>query len=261
MPGTGTMKVLAIETATGAVGCALWADGGPLASFVLVAPQRHSEVLMPAIDDLCRYAGVPVSGLDGVAVDVGPGLFTGLRVGLATARAIAAARDIPAAGVTSLEALAHPHRRRPGLLAAVVDARRGEVYSAIYGAGTVLEERRPARVSSPEALAAELADWGGRAGSEGRPLAVGDGAWRYRELLTDAAEVAGPAGSWPSPLVVAEIGSQRLTASLPEPVYLRQADVRIGWEEIGGRVTGGAQRAPGAPSAAAWAGARPKLAP
>ena len=66
------MKILAIESATGSVGCALWANGAPLASFVLVAPQRHAEVLMPAIDDLCRYAAVPVDGLDGVAVDVAP---------------------------------------------------------------------------------------------------------------------------------------------------------------------------------------------
>jgi tRNA threonylcarbamoyladenosine biosynthesis protein TsaB len=250
------MKILAIETATGSVGCALWADGAPLGSFVLVAHQRHAEVLVPAIDDLCRYAAVPVSGLDGVAVDVGPGLFTGLRVGLATARAIATARGIPAAGVTSLEALAHPHRRRPGLLAAVVDARRGEVFSAIYvGGSEVLEERRPARISSPVDLAAELGTL-----SE-RPLAVGDGAWRYRELLAGVAQVAGPADASPSPLVVAEIGSGRLTPSLPEPLYLRQADVRIGWEQIGGRVMGTGAPAPGAPLAAASGAVRPKLGP
>ena len=110
------MKILAIETATSSVGCALWADGAPVwLSFALVAPQRHAEVLMPAIDELCRWARWSVADLEGVAVDVGPGLFTGLRVGLATARAIATARDLPAAGVTSLEALAHPHRRRTGL--------------------------------------------------------------------------------------------------------------------------------------------------
>ena len=73
--------------------------------------------------------------LDGVAVDIGPGLFTGLRVGLATARTIATARGIPAVGVTSLEALAHPHRRRPGTLVPVVDARRGEVYWAASEGG------------------------------------------------------------------------------------------------------------------------------
>jgi tRNA A37 threonylcarbamoyladenosine modification protein TsaB len=141
------------------------------------------------------------------------------------------------------------------LLVAVVDARRGEVYSVIYAAGTVLEERRPARVSSPETLAAELA------GLTGRPLAVGDGAWRYRDLLAAAADVAGPADALPSPLVVAEIGSTRMTASLPEPVYLRQADVRIGWEEIGGRVSGVGAPAPGAPPATASGAVRPKLGP
>ena len=126
------MKILAIETATPSVGCALWDDGGPVASFMLVGRQRHAEVLMPAIDELCREAGWAVADLTGVAVDRGPGLFTGLRVGLATARAIAAACRVPAAGVTSLEALAHRHRRRTGLLAPVVDARRGEVYWALY---------------------------------------------------------------------------------------------------------------------------------
>ena len=184
------MKVLAIETATGAVGCALWADGAPLASFVLVAPQRHSEVLMPAIDDLCRYARVPVSAIDGVVVDVGPGLFTGLRVGLATARALATARNIPTAGVTSLEALAHPHRRRPGLVAAVIDARRGEVYSAVYAGGGALEERRPARISSPERAPAGrrgrclalpgTADRRRRGGRSGRGLALAPGGGRDR---------------------------------------------------------------------------------
>jgi tRNA threonylcarbamoyladenosine biosynthesis protein TsaB len=257
------MKVLAIETATGAVGCALWADGAPLASFVLVAPHRHSEVLMAAIDELCRYAAVPVSAIDGVAVDVGPGLFTGLRVGLATARAIATARNIPTAGVTSLEALAHPHRRRSGLVVAVVDARRGEVYSAVYAGGRALQERRPARISSPADLASELA-----ALSE-RPLAVGDGAWRYRDFLAAAAEVAGPAEASPSPLVIAEIGADRLasretsrlTGSWPEPVYLRQADVRIGWEEVGGRVTGVVPPPPGPGPVAGSGPVRPKLGP
>jgi tRNA threonylcarbamoyladenosine biosynthesis protein TsaB len=256
------MKILAIETATSSVGCALWADGAPLAAFVLVASQRHAEVLMPAIDNLCRYAAVPVSDLDGVAVDVGPGLFTGLRVGLATARAIATARNLPAAGVTSLEALAHPHRRRRGLIAAVVDAKRGEVYSAIYaGDGGPLKELRAAGVSSPESLAAELVALGER------PLAVGDGAWRYRDLLASGAEVAGPADMSPSPLVVAELGSARLSASsFPGPLYIRQADVRIGWEEVGGRVRGPATSGSGNPGsgtpsagAAGSPPARPKL--
>jgi tRNA threonylcarbamoyladenosine biosynthesis protein TsaB len=263
------VTLLAVETATRCVGCALWADGGLLASFALVAGQRHAEVLMPAVDGLCRRTGTSRDDLEAVAVDVGPGLFTGLRVGLATARAIAAALDLPAAGVTSLEALAHPHRRRPGLVVPVVDARRGEVYWAVHRSdGTRAEELRPPSVSSPDSVCAELvalgvldAGTGPRTGpgtGHGVPLlAVGDGAWRYRALLGAAgAEVAGPAEMWPSPAVIAELGAARLaasaggalTAGLPVPVYLRQADVRIGWEQVGGRAGPAATAGPSAPA-------------
>lgn len=267
------MNLLAIETATRCVGCALWADDGPVASTMVVAGQRHVEVLVPTIDELCRRAGMSVADLSGVAVDVGPGMFTGLRVGLATATTIATVRGIPAVSVTSLEALAHPHRRRPGLLAAIVDARRGEVYWALYEAdGLALKELRAPAVASPEDAATELAGISTSLGRSGltRALLVGDGAWRYRELFKSAAsgiggaEVAGPGDMWPSPLAVAELGMERIASlngeavALPAPLYLREADVRIGWEQLGGRVGSRASslsaQPPSSPSA------QPKLA-
>jgi tRNA threonylcarbamoyladenosine biosynthesis protein TsaB len=228
------MKLLAIETATRLVGCALWDDDGPVAANLLVASQRHVEVLVPAIDELCRQAAVSVADLDGVAVDIGPGLFTGLRVGLATATTVATARNIPAVGVTSLEALAHPHRRRRGPLAAIVDARRGEVYWALFeGDGQRLKEVRPPAVATPHQAAHEIAD----------VFAVGDGAVRYREIFEAAGgEVAGRGDMWPSPLAIAELGMERIAGkvfgagALPAPLYLRQADVRIGWDQVDGRV-------------------------
>jgi tRNA threonylcarbamoyladenosine biosynthesis protein TsaB len=254
------MKLLAIDTATRLVGCALWDDDGPVAANLLVAGQRHVEVLLPAIDELCRQAGISVADLDAVAVDIGPGLFTGLRVGLATATTIATARNIPAVGVTSLEALAHPHRRGPGRLAAVVDARRGEVYWALFeGDGRCYKELRAPSVASPQDAAREI----------GNVLAVGDGALRYREIFEAAgSEVAGPGDMWPSPLAVAELGMERITGkallrgtaseagTLPAPLYLRQADVRIGWDQVDGRVGGPAGRVGGPPSSAP---AEPKL--
>jgi tRNA threonylcarbamoyladenosine biosynthesis protein TsaB len=228
------MRLLAIETATRLVGCALWDDDGPIAANLLVAGQRHVEVLVPAIDEICRQAGISVADLDGVAVDIGPGLFTGLRVGLATATTIARARHIPAVGVTSLEALAHPHRRRRGPLAAIVDARRGEVYWALFeGDGQRLVELRAPAVALPQDAAHEIAD----------VLAVGDGAVRYRDIFEAAgSEVAGPGAMWPSPMAVAELGMERISGrafdagALPAPLYLRQADVRIGWDQVNGRV-------------------------
>jgi tRNA threonylcarbamoyladenosine biosynthesis protein TsaB len=253
------VKILAIETATSCVACALWSDDGPVASLMLVARQRHAEVLMPAIDELCGRAGWSVGDLTAVAVDRGPGLFTGLRVGLATARAIAAARHIPAVGVTSLDVLAHPGRRRTGLIAAVVDARRGEVYWALYGAdGTTALELQPPAVATPEALAGQLD------GLPGPVLALGDGASRYAELLRAAGATIGEGGEmWPSAMAVAELGMRQLAnsntsyQSLPEPLYLRQADIRIGWEQVGGRTGPNGT----VTDAAASASPAPKLAP
>jgi tRNA threonylcarbamoyladenosine biosynthesis protein TsaB len=245
------VKLLAIETSTRNLGSALWDEGAPVASFSMVAGARHAEVLLPAIDWLCRQANWSVGDIEAVAVDNGPGLFTGLRVGLATAQAIAAARGLPAVGVSSLEALAHRQRRRPGLLAAVVDARRGEVFWSLYRSdGQDLEQLRNPAVASPEALAGELAtvarqhneEREATSGGTCRVLAVGDGAWRYRDLLAEAgSEVAGPADMWPSADTVAELGWERLAeAGAPTgpllPAYLRHADVRIGWEQVSGRV-------------------------
>lgn len=198
---------------------------------------------MPAIDDLFTRAGLGRGDLDAVVADVGPGLFTGLRVGISTAAALAAAQGLRAAGVTSLQSLAYAQRRWRGMVAPAVDARRGELYWALYQAdGVSVEELRPPEVAAPEEVAAQLGKVARAGDGGGQLLVCGDGAWRYREVLGRAgASIAGPADMWPSPLVVAELGAQRLATGTElglHPLYLRQADVRIGWEQVGGRVGG-----------------------
>jgi tRNA threonylcarbamoyladenosine biosynthesis protein TsaB len=231
------VALLAIETATPSLGCALWEDGAPLGSFTLVAGKRHAELLMPAVDNLLARAGLAASDLEAVAVDTGPGLFTGLRVGLATADAISRARRLPCAGVTSLDVLAHPHRRQPGLLAAMVDARRGEVFWALYQSdGSAITALMAPAVDVPDEVAAYLSSL------EQSVLAVGDGAWRYRGVLAEACvEFGEQAEMWPRVEVVAELGAAQVQAGraavgAPAPLYLRHADVRIGWDTLGGRV-------------------------
>ena len=83
------MIILGVETATGQVGCALGGYEGVLASFHAARGRRHAEVLTPAIEFVCRQARIEMKEISAVAVDVGPGLFTGLRVGVATGKAIA----------------------------------------------------------------------------------------------------------------------------------------------------------------------------
>jgi tRNA threonylcarbamoyladenosine biosynthesis protein TsaB len=233
--------LLAIDTATPRVSVALWGDDGPIGSSRALEGRRHAEILAPAVQSLVEASGHTMADLTAVAVDIGPGLFTGLRVGVATAKALSAALDLPAVGLTSLEVLAHPHRRQPAVVAAVVDARRHEVFRALYRpeAGRLVELRPPA-VVTPSVLAEELAALGGPV------LAVGDGARRYAEVLLGAGhpdagpgliEIAGPIDAHPDADVLGEMAIGRLAAGLftdaagLHACYLRQADVRIGWDQ------------------------------
>lgn len=227
------MTLLALDTATPQIGVALVGDDGLLVATRIAGGRRHGELLAPTIVAALETAGLTMGDLTAVAVDVGPGLFTGLRVGLATAQALVAALRIPAFGVTSLEALAHPHRREPGHVAAVVDARRHEVFRAIYApVGGALVEVAAPEVCTPAALAEELTDL---VAAGGQPvLAVGDGARRYAEvLLAPGVDVGGRLDAHPDPAVVAELatGREPVGAGGLRPLYLRQADVRIGWEQ------------------------------
>ena len=121
------MLILAIETATIEVGVAIGNETGPLATLTARPGRRQAETLHPAIEDVCRTARVSFAELDAVAVDIGPGLFTGLRVGVAAAKALAAGLGLQLVTVTSLEVLGAASAPRPGMVVPVIDMRRGEV--------------------------------------------------------------------------------------------------------------------------------------
>ncbi len=216
---------LAIATATPQVSVALSGPDGPAGTVVIRAGRRHGETVAPAIQSLTTLTGVPLSSVERIAVDTGPGLFTGLRVGVATAKALGAALDVPVAACSSLDLLAHPHRhlRRP--VASVVDARRGEVFWALYepvegGLSAVSE----AAVADPEVLSAELS-------AMRDVLLTGDGARRY--LAGGRLDVAPPEYDHPSAALLADLSASRPAVSAEKitPTYLRGADVRIGWEQ------------------------------
>jgi tRNA threonylcarbamoyladenosine biosynthesis protein TsaB len=227
--------LLGVATATSQVGVALAGPDGPLAALQVRRGRRHAELLVPAIETLTRMAGIGTQQIGRIAVDVGPGLFTGLRVGVASGKALAAALDIPIVGCSSLDVLAHPHHREGRTVAAVVDAKRGEVFWAIYrptpGGMRLVTE---ATVSSPDGLIEHLK---ARRGAPGLPpvLAVGDGARRYADALSAVAgvELASPNDDHPSALALVELAATRPSVPLEEitPHYLRAADVRIGWAE------------------------------
>lgn len=216
--------LLAIDTATPRCSIALGHEDGLLASFSVERDRRHVEALVPAIAAACRAAGVALADLDGLAVDIGPGLFTGMRVGIATAQGLAVALGLAVHPVVSLDVLAHPFRHAGRPVAAVVDARRGEVFASLHRAGVELVA--PACLT-PAGLArelAELADVGGG-------LAVGDGAVRHRATLEAAgAEVvnAMPSAEAALELALAAVaaGAAGLDPAQVEPLYLRAPDAK-----------------------------------
>lgn len=228
------MIILGIETATMQVGCAIGGVEGVLASFTAARGRRHAETLVPAVQFLCEQAQVELREVSVVAVDVGPGLFTGLRVGVATAKALAVALRVPMVGLSSLDllafALAH---HTEGLMATVIDARRGEVYTALYRPvpGGVQRVAEP-RVCGPKELASELMAMGEHC------LLVGDGAVRYAAEFDDARhlQIADGAFSYPSPSSLVRLAHSRavreefVQPSELEPMYLRKPDAEINWE-------------------------------
>ena len=150
------MKILGLDTSTLTSGIAVVDDGVVLAEGRHDASGRTADLLV-AIDEVCKRAGVPPTELDAVAVGAGPGSFTGLRIGMATAKGIAFATGKPLWAVSSLAALAH-EARGAGFVVAVLDARRAEVYAGCYLEGVLVGEER---VLAPAAVAPWVSELAG----------------------------------------------------------------------------------------------------
>ena len=126
------MKILALDTATTSCSVAVTNDGSLCAEMTLRKNQTHSRHLMATIDSVLEKAGCSVGDLDGFAVTIGPGSFTGLRIGISTIKGLALAADKPVVGISSLESLALQSADRSLLICPMLDARKAEVYCATY---------------------------------------------------------------------------------------------------------------------------------
>lgn len=220
--------LLGIETAVERVGVALADATGPRGGTWLDGGRRHAELLAPAIAFVLDQARASLADVRTIAVDVGPGLFTGIRAGVATAQGLAQGLGVGVVEVTSLAVLARSAYDAgwPGPVAAVVDGRRGEVFCARYEARTA-EAEGPRRFR-PVELAQQLA---------GRPdlLVVGGGALRYPDAFAGlrVARIAEP-----SPRALVALAADKLDhgvaaveAGAVRPLYLREPDARINWTQ------------------------------
>ncbi len=241
------MIILGIETSTPRTGIALGETGrGVLAEISVAGGRRHVETLVPAIELCCVAAGISLPEVRVIAADVGPGLYSGLRVGVASANALASSLGARVIGVSSLDLLAAGVCCRHPSVMAVLDARRGEVFYASYrvpGSGrrtwdaSGWERTAEPAIARPSDVCAELV----RSGREW--LLVGDGAVRYEEQFTanPAIMLAERNLAAPSASVLVEMalgahpscspeGAQSEGAASLRPLYLRPPDAKINWE-------------------------------
>lgn len=230
----GTTLILGIETSVEHVGVALGDSRGIRAHSMLASDRRHAESLTPMIQFVLQQADAEMADLSAVAVDVGPGLFTGMRVGMAAAQSIAWTLELPMVPVCSLDAVAMNADWSDDLVVAALDARRGEVYWAVYrmrGSGAEPQRLTEPVVSSPEDLAIHLAD------RASHVVCVGSGFERYTEQFEQLtyAQLMGPHAQFPSATHVVALAAHRIAADQTvsaadiQPMYLRAPDAEINW--------------------------------
>ena len=226
--------ILGIETSVEHVGVALGDSRGIRAHSMLASDRRHAESLTPMIKFVMQQAEVSMEDLSAIAVDVGPGLFTGMRVGIAAAQSIAWSLELPMVPVCSLDAVAMNTDWSEDVVAASLDARRGEVYWALYrmrGAGAEPQRLTEPVVTSPEELAIHLAD---RAESV---VCVGSGFQRHAAFFDQSAfaNIGGPQSQFPTASSVVTLAAHRIAADATvsareiQPLYLRAPDAEINW--------------------------------
>jgi tRNA threonylcarbamoyladenosine biosynthesis protein TsaB len=216
--------ILALETSTGVGGAALLDGSRLVAEQILAEPPHRAATLISSVDQLLRASGRDLADVDVIALSIGPGSFTGLRIGLATALGLCFGSERLVVPVPTLAALA---LHAPGFerVAPWLDARKGQVYAGIYGPD--VEALAPERVSEPLPLLEELS-------AEGPVAFLGPGAQLYHSeirgrLGARATLLPAPLG-WPRPASVGLLGARLLDEghALPpervEPRYLRQAD-------------------------------------
>jgi tRNA threonylcarbamoyladenosine biosynthesis protein TsaB len=183
----------------------------------------HSRTVLPAVETLLRFAGLKPAELDAYAVALGPGSFTGVRVGISTVQGLALGSGRPALGLGSLDALAAKMRGASATLVPMIDAYRDQVYAAVYDAE--LRRQRPGQAVSPEAWLAGL--------PEGTAF-LGDGAARYRQtILASSRQAVFPDRSFFLAATLGRLAAPRLAAgeggdaATLRPLYLRAPDARL----------------------------------
>lgn len=224
--------LLAIDTSSLVLSCALAEEGRLIAESTVQRRLTHSEELLPHMDALLRDAGVAKTEIDAVACSIGPGSFTGLRIGLATVKMLARIWNVPLIGVDTLEALAWNMAGADAFILPLLDAQKRNVYAALYGAFETLWKEH-------EAAAAPIGDVIAAAAAHGGTIiACGEGADMYAEELTAAGiRLASPqnrccrAGSVAFAALAKLSRGETADPMTLVPNYIRRSEAEVLWEQ------------------------------
>ncbi|MDQ3963310.1 MAG: tRNA (adenosine(37)-N6)-threonylcarbamoyltransferase complex dimerization subunit type 1 TsaB [Actinomycetota bacterium] len=232
------MLVLGVETSTPQASVAIGSEQGIVASALVSRGASYNEFLLPAVRFCLDQAGLGYRNIGGVAVSLGPGLYSGMRVGVATAKALAQALSLPIVGLASLDLVAYEVRYSPKTICAVLDARRNQVFHAFYRSSPGgIQRMSDYRLETPQRLAIGL---------ESRPeevLLVGNGALVHAAVFDDigpVVELGTMQHAFPTATSLVELALPRMMREDFDPLYdlkplyLRHSARRIQWETIRG---------------------------
>jgi len=228
------MKVLGIDTSTSCGSVGLIDDGEVISDYLLNIPVTHSERLLNTIEFVLKEARCPIGNLDGWAVSLGPGSFTGLRIGVSTVKGLAFATGKPVAGVSTLDVLASQIAPTSYLICPILDARKQEVYTAFYryGDDRSLMRQSDYQAIQPDDLVKKIKE---------HTIFLGDGVKTYKEFLINS--LPSLAIFPPAPLgvshgsMVAKLGfellqnGECLDLSTFVPIYVRPSEAEMKWQE------------------------------
>jgi len=230
------LKILGIDTSTKFCNLSLIEDEDIIIEYTINGlKKKHSSILVPAIEDLLKMIDLKMEEINGIAVSVGPGSFTGLRVGLAVAKGLSYTCSLPLLGITTLDAMAFPLKEIPYLICPLLESKKDEIYDAVFRGGDDLHRVMDYKCEDIQSLLVRLSPL------KEKIIFLGDGIKKYRDIIKEKigkdALFIDSQLNLPVATNIAFLGLNKLkkgeedNISTLTPFYLRKSEAEIIWEK------------------------------
>ncbi|MCK4240297.1 MAG: tRNA (adenosine(37)-N6)-threonylcarbamoyltransferase complex dimerization subunit type 1 TsaB [Candidatus Atribacteria bacterium] len=230
------MKILGIDTSTKICSLGLIEEEAILIEYTFNNLQKkHSSVLMPAIKDIFEKVNLKLQDIDGIAVSLGPGSFTGLRISLGVAKGLSYASSLPLLGIPTLDALAFSLKGVPCLICPILDAKKDEIYNVVFRGGNNFKKVMDYKCEDINSLLIRLSSL------KEKIIFIGEGLIRYQEIIKEKigkdALFIDPQLVFPRGANIAFLGLEKLkkgkedNISTLSPLYLRKSEAEMAWEK------------------------------